>query len=60
MAVLVFRGGVELSRDGVRMEVRTQIKGSRFRSGGESESESESEKLQRLQGFAKNVESRIR
>jgi hypothetical protein len=62
MAVLVFRGGAELSRDGFQTEVRTQVKGSRFKSGGESESESESEseKLRRLQGFAKSIESRIR
>jgi hypothetical protein len=58
MAVLIFWGGAELSRDEVWTEVRTQIKGSRIKSGGGSESESE--KLQRRQGFAKSVESWIR
>jgi hypothetical protein len=58
MAVLVFRGGAELSRHGVRTEVRTEIKGLRFQSRGESELESE--KLRRLQDFAKSVESWIR
>jgi hypothetical protein len=55
-----FGAGGELSRDGVWTEVRTQIKGSRFKSRGGSESKSESEKLQRRQGFAKSVESQIR
>jgi hypothetical protein len=61
-AVLVFQSWVELSRDGVRAEVRTEIKDSRIRDGGELESElkSESEELQRCQNFAKSVESRIR
>jgi hypothetical protein len=47
MAVLVFQSWAELSRDGVRAELRTEIKGSRIRGGGklESELESESESL---------------
>jgi hypothetical protein len=58
MAVLVFQSWAELSRDGVRAELRTGIKGSRIRDGGKSELESEleSEELRRYQDFAKSVE----
>jgi hypothetical protein len=50
----------ELSRDRVWAELRTEIKDSRIRDGGKSESESELEELRRCQNFAKSVESRIR
>jgi hypothetical protein len=43
MAVLVFQSWAELSRDGVRAELRTEIKGSRIRGRGKSELELESE-----------------
>jgi hypothetical protein len=74
MAVLIFQSWAELSRDGVWAELRTGIKGSRIRGGGNLESESqsqlesesqsqlesESESLRRCQNFAKSVEDRIR
>jgi len=62
MAVLVFQSWAELSRDGVRAELRTEIEGLRIRGGGKSgsESESESESLRRCQNFVKSVEDRIR
>jgi hypothetical protein len=59
VAVLVFQSWVELSRDGVRAELRTGIKGLRIRGGGKSESESELEELRRCQNFSKSVEDRI-
>jgi hypothetical protein len=56
MAVLVFQSWAELSRDGVRAELRTGIKGSRIRGRGKLESESELEDLRRCQNFTKSVE----
>jgi hypothetical protein len=56
MAVLIFQSWAKLSRDGVRAELRTGIKGSRIRGEGNLESES----LRRCQNFAKSVQDQIR